>query len=277
MERYKSNEKIKNKTSTFSALKNFFQTAKKVGKRFDEVTNRMEELKNQENGEQSQEYINLSLEAEKLDKTLEKIEKAKANVKKEFLKLGTLVLGFTLAITGTIAGILYGIQTSRENRVMEALEMQGTQVASVYKESPDKLKELAKSPEEVTQLALDTLKQNLANHYEVSNKNDFEISYKTEISDKQPSDTKQIYIISYKGETICSYVTRTDSSGNRQIDENTMPKEVKNSIDTIVDAQENPESSFKAHLALRKANSKATVQSIDSELPDYLPNNGIER
>lgn len=277
MERYKSNEKIKNKISTFSALKNFFETVKRTEKRMFEVTDRMVELKNQENGEQSQEYMNLSLEANKLDRILENLDKAKANVKKEFLKMGAIVLGTALAITGTIAGISYGIQANRESRVMEALEMQGTQVASVYKESPDKLKELAKSPEEVTQLALDTLKQNLANHYEVSNKNDFEISYKTEISDRQPSDTKQIYVISYKGETVCSYVTRTDSSGNRQTDENTMPKEVKNVIDAIVNAQEDPESSFKAYSALREANSNDTVQSIDTELPDYLPNNDIER
>lgn len=272
MERYKSNEKIKSKNSTISALKNFFETARKTEDRLFEVTDRMVELKNQENGEQSQEYINLSLEANKLDKKMETIDKAKSKIKKEFLKVGALVLGTALAITGTIAGISYGIQSSRENRVVEALSKQNPGVVQMYKQSPDKLKELVQSPEKVTQLALDTLKANLANHYGISDKNDFEILYKNEISDKQPSDSKQIYLVSYTGQTVCSYISRTDSNGNKQIDENTMPVEVKNTIDAIVNAQEDPENSSKAYKALDKAKDDETLKGIETKLPKYLPN-----
>lgn len=271
MEKYKSNEKINNKTSTFTALKNFFQTSKKTEKRFFEVVDRMKELENQESGIESQEYINLSLEVDKLDKKLEAIDKAKAQVKKEFLKIGALVLGTALAITGSIAGISYGIQSSRENRVMKALENQGYSVASIYKESHDKLEDFAKSPEKVTQLALDTLKQNLANHYKVSNKNDFEILYKTEPVDEHSSATKTTYEIKYKGQRICADITTIDSSGDKYTSESTMPDDLKTPIFKISKAQGDPNNSSKAHAALKAANSSETKEAIDKNLTEFLP------
>lgn len=272
MERYKSNEKIGTKESVFSILRNFFRTAKETENRFFEVSNRMEELKNQENGEQSEEYKQLSLEANRLDRKLEIMDKKRDEMKKYFLKVGSFALGTVLTITGTIAGISYGIQSNRENRVMEALSMQGTKVENFYKESPNELKELAQSPKEVTQLALDTLKANLANHYRVSDKNDFEILYKTEIPDIQPSDTKQIYSISYKGEVVCEHISRTDSSGDTRLDVDTMPNEIRKAIDAIATAQRDPENSFKAYKALDASKDDKTLKDIETRLPNYLPN-----
>jgi hypothetical protein len=271
MERYKSNEKINNKTSTFSALKNFLQTSKKTEKRFFEATDRMEELENQEGGIESQEYIDLSSEVDKLDKKLEAIDKAKTEIKKLFLKIGTITLATTIAITGTLAGISYGIQSSRENRVMEALENQGYNISSVYKESHDKLAEFAKSPEKVTQLALDTLKQNLANHYGVSNKNDFEVLYRTEPVDKHSSATKTTYEIKYKGQTICADITIIDSSGDKYTIESTMPDGIKDATSKIVKAQEDPSNVQKAHSALKAANGSKTNDAINKNLTKTLP------
>lgn len=270
MERYKSNEKIKNKNSTFSVLKNFFKTSKATESRLFEVCDRMKELKNQENGEQSPEYKELSLEADKLDKKMETIDKAKAEIKKLFLKIGAIVLAVGITISGAIAGIAHGIQSSREDKVMEALSKQDYSLVEMFEQSPDKLTEFAKSPKEVTQLALDTLKQNLANHYGVS-KDGFEILYKTEIPDNEFSDTKRIYEINYGDENVCSHITRTGSDGDKKIDKATMPEELRKAIDSIVAAQENPEDIGKAYNALYKANSDKTLKEIETSLPEYLP------
>lgn len=276
MEKYKSNKKIEIKESTFSVLRNFFRTYNETEKRFFEVANEIKKLKNQESIgelEESEEYKQLSLELNRLDKRLGIMDKRKDNLKKEFMKIGTIALGTVLAITGTIAGISYGIQSNRENRVMEALSMQGTKVENFYKESPNELKELAQSPKEVTQLALDTLKANLANHYGVPNKNDFEVLYKTETPDRQPVDTRQTYSISYKGEIVCAHISRTDSTGgNTTIDEDTMPNEIRKAIDAIATAQRDPENSFKAYKALDASKDDKTLKDIETRLPNYLPN-----
>lgn len=281
MEKYKSNKKIETKESTFSVLRNFFRTYNETEKRFFEVANEIKKLKNQESIgelEESEEYKQLSLELNRLDKRLGIMDKRKDNLKKEFMKIGTIALGTVLAITGTIAGISYGIQSNRENRVKEALSKQGTGIVSYYEKSPDELEKLVKSPEEVTQLALDTLKANLANHYRVSNKNDFEVLYKTETPDRQPADTRQTYSISYKGEIVCAHISRTDSTGgNTTIDEDTMPEEIKKSIDAIVAAKKDPENSHKAYNALNNSNSKKIIQCIETNLPNYLPSPDIER
>lgn len=278
MERYKSNKKIETKETTFSILRNFFRTAKETENRYFEVSDRIEELKNQENGEQSQEYKQLSLEANRLDRKLEIMDKKRAEIRKAFLKVGALVLGTALSITGTIAGISHSIQSSRENRVMEALSMQDAKVENFYKESPNELKELARSPEEVTQLALDTLKANLANHYGVSDKDGFKILYKTEIPDIKPADTKQIYSISYNDEVVCEHISITSSSGYTRLDVDTIPSEIIKAIDAIVAAQRDPESSFKAYRALNASNDYKTREDIEKRLPKYLPNEqDIER
>lgn len=272
MGKYKS-KKIETKESTFSILKNFFHNAKETENRFFETYDRLEELKKQEGGDQSQEYKELSLEFDKLDKKLKSIDKQKSEIKKHFLKIGSLVLGGALVITGTISGISYAIQSNRENKIMKALSMQGTKVEDFYKESPNDLKELSQSPEEVTQLALDTLKANLANHYGVSNKDDFEISYKTEIPDIQPSDTKQIYSISYKGKPVCEHISRSNvSSGDIITDVDTMPNKIRKAIDAIATAQGDPESSFKAYKALDASKDDKTLEEIEKQLPKYLPN-----
>lgn len=269
MERYKSAEKTETKETTFSILRNFFRTAKETKNKFFEVSDRMEELENQENGEQSKEYKQLSLEANRLDKKLKIMDKKRAEIKKEFLKIGAIILGTAITITGTIS---YGIQSSRKNRVMEALSMQGTKVEDFYKESPNELKKLAQSPEEVTKLALDTLKTNLANHYGVSDKNDFKISYRTDIPDIQPADTKVIYSISYKGEVVCQHISRFDSNGDTKLDVDTMPNEIMKAIYEIAIAQKDPNSSIKAYKALNASKSDKTLEAIKLRLPKYLPN-----
>lgn len=269
MEKYKSNENLKNKQSTFSILRNFFRTAKKIENRFLEVSDRMEELKKQENGEQSKEYKQLSLEADMLLKKSEIMDKKSAEIKKVFLKVGTLALGTVLAITGTIAGISHGIQSSRENRVMEALSMQSTKIENFYKESPNELKKLSQSPEEVTQLALDTLKHKLADHYGVNNKDDFKILHRTE-RPEHASECTEYYQIFYKGKIVLSNITHYKSSDVIVV-EDTMPKEIMDAIAGISHAQSDPGNLNKAYGALKSATGNKVAKAINTKLPPYLP------
>lgn len=272
MERYKSNKKIKTKESTFSILKNFFRDAKRTENEFLKISDRLDAIKDDENS--IEEYKELSLKADKLLNKLNAIDKAKSKIKKEFAKIGTIALSSTIVITGFVSGLLYGIHAKRESNVLDALSVQGYSIENYYKQSPDELDELVSSPEMVRNLALDTLKAKLANHYNVSSKDDFTI-YNNTVYDGKVNPDKTVYSVSYKGNEVCSYVYTSDSYGNiLNISKDTMPDEIKASINNIVRAQEDPNSITKAYAALRSVNSNDTDKSIKTNLPAYLP--GIE-
>lgn len=265
MEKFKSNENLKNKQSTFSILKNFFKKSRETEDKLFRVYDKLEKVE-----KDSLEYQKLDKEATILENRLKKFEEAKSNMKKFFLKLGSLALGGTLAVIGTVSLVHNSIESSKNDLVLEALAAGRPAVVNIYKNDSDKLKALAESPEEITKLALDTLKHKLADHYGVNNKDDFKISYRTESPDHTRYGYTEYYQIFYKGEEISAHTTNYNS-GDVAIIKDTMPKEIIDVIDSISAAQYNPESSIKAYKALKDATSKETDKGIAKGLSSYLP------
>ena len=265
MEKYKSNEKLKNKQSTFSMLRNFLKAAKETE---DKLFKIYDELEKFEKG--TLEYEKLDKEAVRLENKMKKFNESKAGLRKLFLKCGSIVVGGAVIITGAVSLIQNGIESNKNDLVLEALASKNPAIVEVYKNDSDKLKALTESPEKVTQLALDTLKAKLAKHYDANNIGDFTISRRTTRPDYAENEITDYYQIFYKGEEISAYIIESNY-GDTSIIKDTMPKEVIDTIDAIAAAQSDPESSFKAYNALKKVTDEKTDKGIDSGLPTYLP------
>lgn len=265
MERYKSNEKLKNKQSTFSMLRDFFKTARETEDKWMEICDKLEKV---EKG--TPEYEVLDKEATKLEKKLARIKKSKDAIRKTFMAVGAIAIGAAIVVTGTISAITNKIQSNKNEMVLKALADSRPGIVDTYKNDEDKLKSLTESPEEVTQLALDNLKSKLAEHYGVPNIDDFEVIYKTTAPEHTRYQSTEYYQVFYKGEAISEHITEYISGDTTTI-KDTMPDELIDAIDAIVVAQEAPEDSFKAFRALKVVQNKKVNEGISTGLPQYLP------